>query len=312
MPQNSVKVSYAEVTPDEAGQRLDNWLLARLRGVPRSHVYRIIRSGEVRVNKGRAKALQRLRAGDSVRIPPVRSEPRPPVATSQEQAARLNGAVLYRDHDLLVLNKPPGWAVHGGSGLNGGLIDAVRSLWGEDWQLAHRLDRDTSGCLLLCRRREVLRAFQQALAEDRVEKRYSAIVHGQWPRGLTRLDSPLARSGRIGGERRVQEDAGGKQAVTEVAVARQWPLACLLDLRIRTGRTHQIRVQTAAADHPVVGDDKYGRRALDAGLGLPRAPRLCLHARALRLEWAGSPIDAEAPPPPAFEAVLTALDKSCP
>lgn len=310
MPQNTEKVAYQSVGADEDGQRLDNWLLARLKGVPRSHVYRIIRSGEVRINKGRAKAASRVASGDLIRLPPIRSEQRAARPASAGLQSHLAAAVLYRDADVMVLNKPAGLAVHAGSGVGSGLIDAARELWGEDWQLAHRLDRETSGCLLLARRRERLRDFQQALADGQVCKQYQAIVHGPWPAQLTELRSQLARSATVEGERRVREDSRGKLAVTQVVVARSWENASSLSLRIETGRTHQIRAQTAAQGHPIIGDVKYGRRALDQSLALPAGTGLCLHAEKLELSLGGRLIQAKAPPPPGFLAVLSQLQGS--
>ncbi len=309
MPQNIAKVSYLDVGEDESGQRLDNWLMARLKGVPRSRIYRIIRSGEVRVNKGRAKPSSRLAAGDSVRVPPVRrdtDDSSAPVPDGMTQS--LSGAVLYRDDDILVLNKPAGMAVHAGSGVRFGLIDAARALWGERWQLVHRLDRETSGCLLLVARRELQHGFQQAHDAGAIRKHYQALVHGRWSEAQRHLESRLGKYRDASGERRVGagDDAPNKQAVTHVEGVTWLRATSLLDIRIETGRMHQIRVQTADAGHPVVGDGKYGRRELDAALELPQRPALCLHARALELELDGRLIDVSADVPSAFQAVVAA------
>ena len=311
MPQNDVQVSYFDVAPDEQGQRLDNWLLARLKGVPRSHVYRIIRSGEVRVNKGRAKPPQRLNTGDVIRVPPIRrDEDQGPPRVPDALKAQLAGAVLYRDDDILVLNKPAGLAVHGGSGLGFGLIDVVRALWGLDWLLVHRLDRETTGCLLLVRRRELQREFQEQLQADAVVKEYLALVHGRWDPDRGRIESHLDKAQDASGERRVRAraEAAGKQAVSHFRIERQLSQASLLAVRIETGRTHQIRVQVSEAGHPILGDGKYGRRQLDQALGLTLKLPLCLHARALSLKLGGSDLAVNAPLPDAFSAVLKSLE----
>lgn len=309
MPQNIAKVSYLIVGDGESGQRLDNWLLARLKGVPKSHIYRIIRSGEVRVNKGRAKPSSRLAAGDSVRVPPVRRD-------TQDQAGSvpagmttaLADTVLYRDDDILVLNKPAGMAVHAGSGVRFGLIDAARALWGEQWQLVHRLDRETSGCLLLVARRELQHGFQAAHDAGEIRKHYQALVHGRWPEDARYLESRLGKYRDASGERRVGagDDAPNKQAVTHIERFEWLRASSLLDIRIETGRMHQIRVHTADAGHPVVGDGKYGRREMDNALELPSRPALCLHARALTLELDGRAIDVSAPLPAPFQSILAA------
>ncbi|ORE88443.1 ribosomal large subunit pseudouridine synthase C [Oceanococcus atlanticus] len=309
MPQNIAKVSYLSVGEDETGQRLDNWLLARLKGVPKSRIYRIIRSGEVRVNKGRAKPSSRLAAGDSVRVPPVRRDTEDhagPVPDGMTQT--LSDAVLYRDDDVLVVNKPAGMAVHAGSGVRFGLIDAARALWGERWQLVHRLDRETSGCLLLVARRELQHEFQRAHDAGSIRKQYQSLVHGRWSEQQCQLESRLGKYRDGSGERRVAsgDDAPNKRALTYIDKVQWLRATSLLEIRIETGRMHQIRVQTADAGHPVVGDAKYGRRALDAALELPMRPGLCLHACALQLELGGRSLDVSAPLPESFEAVITA------
>ena len=309
MPQNIAKVSYLSVAANECGQRLDNWLLARLKGVPKSHVYRIIRSGEVRVNKGRAKPSSRVSEGDSVRVPPIRLERQGPDAPVPEgMLAVLAQTVLYRDEDILVLNKPAGMAVHAGSGVRFGLIDAARALWGERWQLVHRLDRETSGCLLLVARRELQHEFQRAHDADQIGKHYQALVHGRWPEQARCLESRLGKYRDASGERRVGsgDDAPNKVAVTHVDKIEWLRNTSVLDIRIETGRMHQIRVQTADAGHPIVGDGKYGRRELDSVLELPSRPQLCLHARGLKLELDGRLLDVHAPMPEPFRAVIAA------
>ncbi len=315
MPQKSSQVTYFNVGTDEIGQRLDNWLLARLKGVPRSRIYRIIRGGEVRVNKGRAKVHQRLAAGDVIRVPPVRMDVAGSITVPADLQHRLSQAVLYRDRNILVLNKPAGLAVHSGSGVRFGAIDVVRVLWGDDWQLVHRLDRETSGCLLLVRQRELQREFQAALAANAVTKEYQALVHGHWPAQCQRLETLLQKGADSSGERRVRQageapSEGARLAVSTFDVTRLIAQTSLLRVGIETGRTHQIRVQVANAGHPIVGDSKYGRRALDQALGLPFKPGLCLHARSLALELGGCALQVQAPLPEGFESVLMALEGS--
>lgn len=307
VPQKKPEVTYLHVAADENGQRLDNWLMARLKGVPRSRVYRIIRSGEVRVNKGRAKPASRLATDDSVRIPPVHQRETPQGEIPPRMLGQLRQTLLYQQEDVLVLNKPAGMAVHSGSGIQAGLIDVARALWGEDWQLVHRLDRETSGCLLLVRKRELQHAFQQAQAAGQIEKHYQAIVHGQWPVHLTRVESELARSTDASGERRVSGTQDGKTAVSHFALDLSLREASLLRVRIETGRTHQIRVQAAEAGCPLIGDHKYGRRERDRALQLPQKPGLCLHAQALRLSLPGHDIDVQCPMPEAMQNVVDAL-----
>ncbi len=281
--------------------------MARLKGLPRSRVYRIIRSGEVRINKGRAKPSTRLNAADTVRIPPVHLRESEPGEVPGRMLQQLRDALLYQQGDVLVLNKPAGMAVHSGSGIQTGLIDVARQLWGEDWQLVHRLDRETSGCLLLVRRRELQHAFQQAQEQRSIEKSYQALVHGQWPMGLQTVHSALERVTDSSGERRVASGEQGKQAVSHFELELSLRQASLLNVRIETGRTHQIRVQAAEAGHPLLGDDKYGRRELDKALGLPARPPLCLHAQALRLQLADYAIDVSCPAPERMQAVVQQL-----
>lgn len=311
MPQIKSEVSFLQVGDDETGQRVDNWLMSRLKDLPRSRIYRIIRSGEVRVNKGRVKPSTRLVQGDIVRLPPVMQSERDDSAPPAGFIAQLEATELYRDDDVLVINKPAGMAVHSGSGVRHGLIDAARVLWGEDWQLVHRLDRETSGCLLLLRKRELQHAFQQAHAEGEIEKHYQAIVHGIWPAYLSRVESDLAQGQDSSGERRIHgttdESSKSKRAISHFALQQSLCGASLLNVRIETGRTHQIRVQAAEAGHPLIGDDKYGRRERDKALKLPVKPRLCLHAQALKLELPGRFVDVSAPMPAAMQAVLEAL-----
>lgn len=283
---------------DEAGQRLDNYLLAQLGNVPKSRVYRMLRSGEVRVNGGRKKPVYRLKAGDRVRIPPHRAGPRSPASfISDATLAELEAAILFEDDSLLVINKPAGLAVHGGSGVSFGLIEAVRRLRGDYVELVHRLDRDTSGCLLLAKRRPALRALHEIIREGKLDKRYRLIVHGRWPKDLTSVRLPLRKFHTASGERRVRVSADGKASHTEFQVIETCGEASLLNAELITGRTHQIRVHAQASGHSLVGDRKY---ASDQELELAERlgiARLCLHAERLELVWQGEPLVLEAPLP---------------
>jgi 23S rRNA pseudouridine955/2504/2580 synthase len=306
------RVRHCDIAPDYAGQRLDNFLLGALKGVPRSHVYRLIRSGQVRVNSGRATPGYRLRAGDRVRIPPVAERAADaPVATA-ENLAWLEHHVIFEDARVLVLDKPAGLAVHGGSSVSLGAIEALRLLRPDckDLELAHRLDRGTSGCLLLAKKRSTLRVLHELLREGRVAKRYLALVKGRWPtEGTAEIDAPLVTR-RVGGEARVKVDEEGKEARSSFRLLDRFgTTASLLEVAIATGRTHQIRVHAAHVGHPVAGDDRYGDRDFDAylkGFGLQR---MFLHAHSLSFEWpeSGEPFDASAPLPADLKSVLTAL-----
>ncbi|MCG6657841.1 RluA family pseudouridine synthase [Halomonas campisalis] len=302
-------VQWVEVGDGQAGQRIDNFLMARLKGVPRTLVYRIVRKGEVRVNKKRVKADTRLAVGDLVRIPPLRLAPREAVrAVSDSLRNLLAGSVLVEGRDWLVINKPAGLAVHGGSGVKIGLIEALRQVR-EDLdflELVHRLDRDTSGCLLLAKSRPALLALNDALKQHRMDKQYLALVAGRWPARRDFVSARLDRYDAGNGERRVRVDAAGKVARTRFAVRETFEKATLVAAEPVTGRTHQIRVHAAHAGHPLLGDDKYGSRegeSLARRLGLSR---LFLHAAALTFPepTSGRPVQIRAPLPDDLEALL--------
>jgi 23S rRNA pseudouridine955/2504/2580 synthase len=313
-----VAVELLSVDPELAGQRIDNFLLARVKGVPRSHLYRVMRKGEVRVNKGRVKPDYRLKAGDLVRIPPLRqAEPRQPGRPPDAVLRGLADAVLYEDDRLLVVDKPAGLAVHGGSGLSFGLIEALRRERPDmPLELVHRLDRDTSGCLILSKRRSTLRDLHQALRANAMDKRYLALLAGTLPRTEVLVDAPLVKNCLRGGERVVRVDtAEGKPARTVFRRLRQFGGATLAEVRLLTGRTHQIRVHAAHLGAPVAGDDKYGddeanRRFRDLGLR-----RLFLHASTLtfRADYMDAPLRVEAPLPAALATLIRALEAElCP
>ena len=279
--------------PSGDGQRLDNFLLRELKGVPRSRVYRLLRRGEVRVNGKRARPDRRLVADDEVRLPPVR-EPAPgqalPARVPDALRALVGASIIHEDERILALSKPAGLAVHGGSGLAFGVIEALRALRpDEPLELAHRLDRDTSGCLIVARSRPALRAVHALLREGQVEKHYSALVEGDWLLGRKTIDAPVLTNVRQGGERVVRVSAGGKPAVSVFEPRRHFrSLATLMDVEIHTGRTHQIRVHAAFAGHPVAGDEKYGRREFNGRMREFGLRRMFLHATAVAFRWPDS------------------------
>jgi len=304
-------VRYVTVGED-GGQRIDNYLLRELRGLPKSRIYRMLRKGEVRVNGARVKPAHRLAAGDQVRLPPVRGLPGAGGAAEahvgQAVLDTLAGSIVFEDEALLVLNKPAGMPVHGGSGLSFGVIEALRRLRPDaSLELAHRLDRDTSGCLLVAKSRPMLKVLHDALRAREVKKDYALVVLGRWSRRVTTVQLPLLRYLTASGERRVRVAEDGKVSRTDFSIREAAAGATLLDARLHTGRTHQIRVHTAASGHPVAGDGKYAapdqlERARQAGVR-----RLCLHAASLSLEIDGARRRFEAPVPEALRAAWKAL-----
>ena len=305
-------VTLRKVTADEAGQRIDNFLMRLFKTVPRSRVYRLVRKGEVRVNRKRVEAEYRIQEGDEVRLPPVRidagDEPGRPSTSLLELIER---AVIFQDKHLLVIDKPAGVAVHGGSGMSFGVIEALRaSRPHETLELVHRLDRDTSGCLLVARDRATLTALHALIRNGGVHKTYLALVAGSWQLGTKRIDAPLATDNRQHGERHVRVAAAGKDSVSVFKpVQFLGSLATLMEVDIPTGRTHQIRVHASFAGHPLLGDDKYGDRERNAELRRHGLKRTFLHAQSVAFEWPGSgvPFHASAPLPGDLAAVLDAI-----
>jgi 23S rRNA pseudouridine955/2504/2580 synthase len=309
------QVSRWDVDEGADGQRLDNFLAARLKGVPKAHIYRIVRSGEVRVNSRRCEASQRLNVGDSVRVPPVRTARRETVARpTPDQSARLLDCIVYQDDALLVLNKPAGWAVHGGSSVSLGVIEALRHALPQArfLELAHRLDRDTSGLLMVAKKRSALTALHDALREGRVEKRYLALVKGKVRDDLRHVRLPLVKFLTESGERRVSVDDAGKPSHTIFRRQRVWTGASLVEAELKTGRTHQIRVHLASIGHPILGDDKYGDFELNKRLAKQGVPRLMLHAARLCVAHPlnGLPLVFEAPVPKDMSNYLARLDEA--
>ncbi|MGK0673423.1 MAG: RluA family pseudouridine synthase [Halothiobacillaceae bacterium] len=280
----SCEARLVTVETHEAGQRLDNFLFAQLKGVPKSRIYRMLRTGEVRVNKGRAKPMQRIVAGDVVRIPPLRMAAREIPALPPKQVQAMHDTVLYEDEHLLILNKPPGLAVHGGSGVPYGLIELARAAWPQlsGLELAHRLDRDTSGCLVLAKHREALLGVHRQLVEKTSHKAYLALLMGTWRGGGRRIEVPLLKNELHGGERVVRVDARGKQALSMFEPIERFAwLATLAQVRIETGRTHQIRVHAQHMGHPLAGDAKYGDEDFNRQMKALGLARMFLHAEQL-------------------------------
>lgn len=275
---------FLTVDDNAAGQRLDNFLVRELKGVPRTRLYRALRKGEVRVNKGRVRADYRVSAGDLVRIPPLHQPP-PPASwiVSRPQLEQISRQIVYEDDNLLVINKPAGLAVHGGSGLNFGLIECVRQLRPEAryLELVHRLDRDTSGLILLAKRATILRELHRQLREKHIDKRYLAMVAGKWPKSLAVVDAPLEKNVLLSGERMVRVSREGRRAITEFSVVERLKGATLIEARPITGRTHQIRVHALHAGFPLLGDNKYNNQHSEEFTRQIGLKRLFLHSSSL-------------------------------
>ena len=282
-------VRMVTIGENNDGQRIDNFLLSTLKGVPRSWVYRVLRRGEVRVNKGRCKPERRLCCGDIVRIPPVRQSEKKTGRVADGLIKTIEHAILYEDKSLLIIDKPAGVAVHGGSGLSHGVIEILRASRPEApfLELAHRLDRETSGCLMLAKKRSALRRLQELQRQGDVEKRYLALLSGHIRKKRWRADLPLQKNTLKSGERVVRVDPQGKPAVTNFSVVRVFPDATLVEAELETGRTHQIRVHAAAGGHPILGDPKYCDDETNRELRKLGLRRLFLHAASLRFAWPG-------------------------
>lgn len=287
-------VRYVEIGEDRAGQRLDNYLFVELKNVPRSRVYRMLRNGEVRINKKRAKQTYRLVVGDMVRIPPVRTDAveQRGVALSDSLRAKLEASILHECDDLIVLNKPSGLAVHGGSGIHIGLIEAMRQLrpLEKRLELVHRLDRDTSGCIMIARNRRTLLDLHQQLQAKTLRKHYLALVVGRWPNALSRVDAPLLKNELSSGERVVKVHQDGQKATTLFKVRERYKGLTLLEASPVTGRTHQIRVHAKHAGYSIAGDEKYTDQKVNKELASQGMKRLFLHAEALHITLSGRPL----------------------
>lgn len=306
---SKARATLLEVGEDGVEQRIDNFLLRRLKGVPKSHVYRVLRSGEVRVNSGRVQPDHRLKLGDRVRVPPVRLG----VVAERPAARAMHLPVVHEDEALLVVDKPSGLAVHGGSGVSQGAIEGLRAARPDAavLELVHRLDRDTSGLLMIAKKRGALIALHRMLREGEIDKRYLALVRGRWKGGARDIRIALNKYLTASGERRVQAQADGQRAITRVVPLEVGPDCSLLELRLFTGRTHQIRVHLAHEGHPVAGDSKYGDAAFNKAMALLGVKRLCLHAVRLVLQHplSGAPMRLESPLPEAIRALADAALK---
>ena len=297
MTETAHTATHIEVSDAESGQRLDNFLLRKLSGVPKTRIYRAIRKGEVRVDKGRAKPERKLSAGEVIRIPPIGSVETPAkVEAPARWNQRIAQSLVYEDKGLIIVNKPTGLAVHGGSGIDFGLIETLRQQRLEQpyLELVHRLDRDTSGLVMIAKRASVLRELHDLLRNDGIDKRYLALVAGKWPSHLARVQAKLGKSALSSGERMVRVDASGKPSITDFRVVERLAGATLVEAKPITGRTHQIRVHAQHAGHPILGDVKYsddGQLAVAKDAGLRR---LFLHAYSLRFELGGKTIEVRA------------------
>jgi len=307
------KVQQVEVGERGEGQRLDNFLGRILKDVPKSHIFRVVRKGEVRVNGKRAKPDQRLLASDIVRVPPVRTgAAAPPRRAPPAMVQGLSGAIIYEDPRLLVIDKPAGIAVHGGSGVSFGVIEALRAARpDETLELVHRIDRDTSGLLLVSRKPAALRTLHALLRDGQVEKRYLALVKGKWELGKKRIDVPLRTDIRVGGERTVKAHESGKEAVSVFKPVQFFgKKASLVEVELETGRTHQIRVHAAHAGYPLAGDEKYGEADFNEKMKASGLTRMFLHAHQVSFVWpdTGMEFSVSSPLPADLSAVIDALN----
>lgn len=306
------QITFLDITADQAGQRIDNFLLTYFKGVPKSHVYRILRRGEVRVNKSRVKPVYRLQAGDQLRLPPVQFNT--PILPSPRRVQELANTILYEDAQLLIINKPAGLAVHGGSGIEFGVIEGLRALYPKlhYLELVHRLDRDTSGCLMIAKKCSMLRRLHELLRQNSqsggIHKEYLALVQGRWDPRLTRVEGNLRKNILLSGERIVRVHGDGKPSQTQFSVEQRFANATLLRVHPLTGRTHQIRVHTAYMGHPIAGDSKYGDDTFNQQMRDYHLTRLFLHATQLEINLPGQDsLLVHAPLPANLQQVLHQL-----
>lgn len=301
-------VTWLEVGEEAKGQRIDNFLVRIAKGVPKSHVYRVLRSGEVRVNKGRVGPDYRLKLGDRLRLPPMRTAERAaqPVVPAREFE------VTWEDEAFLVVDKPAGIAVHGGSGVSFGVIEQLRRArpQAKMLELAHRLDRETSGLLIVAKKRAALTRLHDQFRDGAIAKRYLALVRGSWRNALQHVRLPLQKYLTAEGERRVSVDAAGKAAHSVVRLVARWENFSLVEVELKTGRTHQIRVHLAHLGFPIAGDDKYGDFALNRDLQKAGLKRMFLHAARLALPHplSGARLEFESPLPGELQAFVERLD----
>ena len=307
-------VTYVLIAEEEQGQRLDNFLIRHCKGVPKSHLYRILRSGEVRVNSGRVDATYRLRVDDKIRIPPIRIAERPQNEVDEAAKERVELPIIYEDEAMLVIDKPDGVAVHGGSGVSFGVIEALRRQrpQAKFLELAHRLDRETSGILLVGKKRSALTALHDMFREhgDGADKRYLVLVKGRWMNATQHVKLPLHKYLTEGGERRVSVNPEGKASHTIFRLLARWPEMSLLEAQLKTGRTHQIRVHLAHLGFPILGDEKYGDFALNKNLQRSGLKRMALHAwrMAFKHPLTAAPLECVAPLPTSIGNYLVTVN----
>ena len=303
---STATVQWLEINEDMSSQRLDNFLITHLKGVPKSYIYRIVRKGEVRVNKGRANVKYRLMAGDIVRIPPIRRAELSAreVSVNRNLTDLLQNNILFEDDVLLILNKPPGFAVHGGSGIDSGIIEALRFIYPQQkfLELVHRLDRDTSGCLLIAKKRSALRILHEQFRTDKITKTYRALLSGRWARRKQVIDQPLQKNIRKGGERMVIISKAGKESQTLFQRLKLFAGATMVEASPITGRTHQIRVHAAYMNHPIIGDERYGFDEINKAYKAKGYKKLFLHAETLQFAHpiSGQTVKISAPLPQHF------------
>lgn len=297
MPVNKNSVKLITISDSQAGQRIDNFLVKHLKGVPRNHIYRILRSGEVRVNSGRKKPAYKLQPGDTLRVPPLKLSAAEPGTIPESVTKSLKSNIIFEDDDIIVINKPAGLAVHKGSGLRFGIIEAFRQIYPhETIELVHRLDRDTSGCLMLAKNRRILAVLHELLRDERtvhIEKTYLALLDGCWQNGTKTVNIGISKVKRSG-EHMMQADESGDKAVSHFEPVEIFDNCSLMKITIETGRTHQIRVHASYSGHPVIGDSKYGNKASNRYFRELGLKRLFLHAQQLYLPLT-DPISIHAP-----------------
>ncbi|MDM8560402.1 23S rRNA pseudouridine(955/2504/2580) synthase RluC [Candidatus Parabeggiatoa sp. HSG14] len=306
-------VTMLTISEVRAGQRIDNFLHTYFKGIPKSHVYRLLRTGQVRINKGRIKPSYRLTVGDVLRLPPVYEKPLNPKACRCHHKKVLTNAILYEDAFLLIINKPAGLPVHGGSGIHGGVIENLRLLYPNApyLELVHRLDRDTSGCLMIAKKSSMLRRLHELLRKGDIHKQYFALVQGHWSSRLCRLELPLKKNINQSGERIVRVSNEGKSAITQFSIEQYLSTMTLLRIQPLTGRTHQIRVHTAHKGHPIAGDNKYGDETFNQQMRHHSLKRLFLHASKLEFDLPeiNYHMTVHAPLPEALQQVLNRVNK---
>lgn len=281
---NRQKVKFITILPDEDEQRVDNFLIKKLKGMPRSHIYRLIRKGEIRVNKHRIATHYRLKAGDVLRLPPMFLDQSAKIVPPSKQTTELlKGRILYEDENLLIINKPSGMSVHGGSTVRIGIIEALRSLYPKlpDLELAHRLDSETSGCLILAKKKKILREVHALLREGKVTKIYLTLTQGRWKSKEISVDRPLYKQFNVSGKHKVIVHPSGKTSLSIFKSIKLFKQASLVEVTLFTGRTHQIRVHAQHEGHPIAGDERYGDKEFNKLARRMGLTRLFLHAKSI-------------------------------